>query len=425
MKILFFGLDLTAIYCIFKNILRAKINTSRLAIACSNILTLMYCIYLFTHNKSVMPYSLVAAVIIYILFDETWYLKLSWLCICSLLFTLLPMLPVLTLCMVTSINIDFMSAYYKYFDLAVLLIIPPLTIQKQKKFMNHTPLLRTIGFKGYFLIIIIAVIDFFLSSISTLLFTDELSVFGRKLIIVAIFVMIVMSVVLLTLYFRLQHYHLVLQQTNYVNQKMLELEKQHYHDLQQKNMDLRAFRHDYNSHITAMHGLVADNDLPGLKKYVKQLSDVKEFLHDWNANHPVADAIVNYFYEHLPAHTTFQQEGKFPEHIFVTDSDLCVVLSNLLKNATEAVRKQPEQDDRKIYISFYSNEEYLSITIENTSLPIQEKELEQLTTAKTDTLNHGLGLKNVRMIVKRYQGTLSLQYEDNLFTACAILRNIY
>lgn len=425
MKLLFWGLDLIAIYCIFKNIFRAKINTSRLAIACSSILTLMYCIYLFTHNKSIMPYSLVAAVIIYILFHETWYLKLSWLCICSLLFTLLPMLPVLTLCIVTSINIDFMSAYYKYFDLAVLLTIPPLTILLRKRFMTYTPLFRKVGFRGCFLIIIVAVIDFFLSSISTLLFTDELSVFGRKLIIVAIFVMIVMSVVLLTLYFRLQHYHLMLQQTNYVNQKMLELEKQHYHDLQQKNMDLRAFRHDYNSHITAMHGLVADNDLPGLKKYVKQLSDVQEFLHDWNTNHPVADAIVNYFYEHLPAHTTFYQEGKFPEHIFVTDSDLCVVLSNLLKNATEAVRKQPEQDDRKIYISFYSNEEYLSITIENTSLPIQEKELEQLTTAKTDTLNHGLGLKNVRMIVERYQGTLSLQYKDNLFTACAILRNIY
>lgn len=425
MKILFFGLDLIAIYCIFKNILRAKINTSRLAIACSSILTLMYCIYLFTHNNSVMPYSLVASVIIYVLSNETWYLKLSWLCICSLLFTLLPMLPVLTLCMVTSINIDFMSAYYKYFDLAVLLIIPPLTILFRKKFMNHTPLLRTIGFKGYCLIIFVAVIDLFLSSISTLLFTDELSMFGRKLILLAIFVMIAMSIVLLALYFRLQHYHFMLQQTNYINQKMLELEKQHYHELRQKNIDLRAFRHDYNSHITAMHGLAADNDLFGLKKYVKQLSDVKEFLHDWNTNHPVADAIVNYFYEHLPADTTFQQEGKFPEHIFVTDSDLCVVLSNLLKNATEAVGKQPEQDERKIYILIYANEEYLSITVENTSLPVPQKQLELLTTTKTDTLNHGLGLKNIRTIVEQYQGSLSLQYKDNLFTACAILRNIY
>lgn len=425
MKILFFGLDLIAIYCIFKNILRAKINTSRLAIACNSILTLMYCIYLFTHNKSVMPYSLVAAVIIYILFDETWYLKLSWLSICLLLLSLLPMLPVLSFRMVTSININLMSAYYKYFDLAVLLAIPPLTILLRKRFMTYTPLLRKVGFKGYFLIIIVAIIDFFLSGISTLLFTDELNMFGRKLIIFAIFVMIAMSIVLLTLYFRLQHYHFLLQQTNYINQKMLELEKQHYHDLRQKNIDLRAFRHDYNSHITAMHGLAADNDLSGLKKYVKQLSDVKEFLHDWNTNHPVADAIVNYFYEHLPADTTFQQEGKFPEHIFVTDSDLCVVLSNLLKNATEAVGKQPEQDERKIYILIYANEEYLSITVENTSLPVPQKQLELLTTTKTDTLNHGLGLKNIRTIVEQYQGSLNLQYKDNLFTACAILRNIY
>lgn len=425
MKILFFGLNFISNYCIFKNILRAKRNMSRLTITCSSILALMYCLYLFVHNNSVMPFSLVVAVIIYFLFNETWYLKICWLCICSLLLSLFPMLLVLSFCMVTSINIDLMADYYKYFDLAVLLIIPPITILFRKRVSKYTPLLRTIGFKGYFLIVIVAVIDFFLSSISTLLFTNELSMFGRKLIILAIFVTIFMSIVLLALYFRLQHYHFMLQQTNYINQKMLELEKQHYHELRQKNIDLRAFRHDYNSHITAMHGLAADNDLFGLKKYVKQLSDVKEFLHDWNTNHPVADAIVNYFYEHLPAHTTFQQEGKFPEHIFVTDSDLCVVLSNLLKNATEAVGKQPEQDDRKIYILIYANEEYLSITVENTSLPVSQKQLELLTTTKTDTLNHGLGLKNIRTIVKRYQGSLNLQYKDNLFTACAILRNIY
>lgn len=425
MRIFLFCLELITIYLIFKNIIRLKQNTSRLTFVCSSILTLMYCIHIFIHNKSIIPYSLVVTVIIYILFNEKWYLKLSWLCICSLLLSLLPMLLVLFFCMITSININLMTAYYKYFDLAVLLIVPSFTILFRKRFSKFTPLLRKVSFKGYCLIIFVAVIDFFLSSISSLLFTNELSMFGRKLIILAIFVMIAMSVILLALYFRLQHYHLMLQQTNYINQKMLELEKQHYHELRQKNIDLRAFRHDYNSHITALHGLAADNDLFGLKKYVKQLSDVKEFLHDWNTNHPVADAIVNYFYEHLPAHTTFQQEGKFPEHIFVTDSDLCVVLSNLLKNATEAVGKQPEQDDRKIYILIYANEEYLSITVESTSLPVPQKQLELLTTTKNDTLNHGLGLKNIRTIVERYQGSLNLQYKDNFFTACAILRNIY
>lgn len=425
MKILLFWLNLIAIYFIFKNILRAGRSTSRRSVLCGGIIALVYSFYLFRYNTSVMPYSLVVAVIIFILFHETWYLKVSWLCICSLFLTLLPMLLVLPFYMIFSMNSHHMAAFYKYFDLAVLLVIPPLTMLFRKKFMNGTPLLRKTGVKGYCLIMLVAVTDFFLASISSLLFTNEIGMSGRKMIIAAIFIMIFMSIVLLVLYFRLQHYHFMLWQTNYINQKMLELEKQHYHDLQQKNMDLRAFRHDYNYHITAMHGLAADGDLPGLKKYVEKLSDVKEFLREWNTNHPVADAIVNYFYEHLPAHTSFQQEGKFPEHLFVTDSDLCIVLSNLLKNATEAVSKQPEQDGRKIYISFYANGEYLSVTVENTSLPVPEERLEQLATTKPDALNHGFGLKNIRMIVERYEGTLNLQYEEGLFTACVILRNIY
>ncbi len=80
-----------------------------------------------------------------------------------------------------------------------------------------------------------------------------------------------------------------------------------------------------------MQGFVAKLDLRGLKNYVEHLSGIKEQMYYISTNNSVCDAIVNYFYENLDKNIEFKCDGKFPESIFVNDSDLCVVFSNLLK----------------------------------------------------------------------------------------------
>lgn len=425
MNMLFFGLELINVFCIFRNILHSHTNIKKLSLSSviAASLTLFESIYLYFYEPA-FPYSIITLVIIFLLFTETWYFKLCWLCICSLILTTLPMILTVSYCMVTSFNMENNSGYYRYSDFIVLVCIPPLSILLRKKFSKHADHLREIDVKGYILILFVAFIDFFLSSISPLLFANEINALGKNFIMCATFITILISIILLFMYFRQKHYHFILQQANLMNQKMLELEKQHYKDLQRKNQDLRAFRHDYNYHITAMQGLAAGDDLAGLKKYVEKLSSVKEQIYDWNTNHSVADAIVNHLYENLPAGTEFQLEGKLPENLFIEDSDLCIVLSNLLKNAVEAVVRQETRQKRKIYVSFYANEEYVSITIENTSPPYENTDLEQLSSTKNDMRNHGFGLKNVRSIVDKYYGTLDLQYENSIFTACAVMRNV-
>ena len=75
-----------------------------------------------------------------------------------------------------------------------------------------------------------------------------------------------MTIIILFLYFKLQHYHLALQQTAEHAKKALKLEELHYMDMQQKNKDLRAFRHDYNHHILAMQELAKQKDFQSLTK---------------------------------------------------------------------------------------------------------------------------------------------------------------
>ena len=97
--------------------------------------------------------------------------------------------------------------------------------------------------------------------------------------------------------------------------------------------------------------------------------------------------------------------------------------ANLLKNASEAVEKETSSRSPKIYMSLYADTEYLSILIENTSTHL-DSQIQNLTTTKADSLNHGFGLRNVKNIVNKYHGYLDLQHENNIFRAICYLRNI-
>lgn len=427
MKILLFWLELSACLCVFKNLLQAEASNSTLRrLVCSLLILLWSCYMLYSdlfHRATIIPNTLLIAAIILLLYTEKWYFVLCCFFVFSLILNILFNMSIFIYVIIAGIHSSIHLETYYFFDILAYTVTLLLSLFIGKKIPAQIKPLNKVHFKECFIITFVVLIDFFLSSISGLLYESNLNTWGRNLIIFAILIMIFISIILLFLYFRLQYYHTLLQQANTMNQQMLFLEEQHYKDLQKKNMDLRAFRHDYNYHITAMQGLVADNNLMGLKKYVETLTSIKEQVFYITTNHPVADAVINYFYENLPENTKFQIEGKFPENIFPSDSDLCIILSNLLRNAIEAV-EHLETNEKKIFVSIYSNIEYMSILIENTSKHYDKENLEHLFTSKSDIVNHGFGLNNVREVINRYHGKLDLQYKNGVFAAYAYLRNI-
>ena len=186
--------------------------------------------------------------------------------------------------------------------------------------------------KDFFLLFFIIILNFSLCLFACIFFFHLIAITIKVQLCFTflILLMICMSMFILFLYFKLQHFHQALEQTVEHTKKTLKLEELHYLDMQQKNKDLRAFRHDYNHHILAMQELAKQGNYDNLTKYIENLSQIKEHTHYLSTNHVVADAIVNYFYEHLPEHTQFELLGKFSKPFFVEESDLCIILSNLV-----------------------------------------------------------------------------------------------
>ena len=77
------------------------------------------------------------------------------------------------------------------------------------------------------------------------------------------------------------------------------------------------------------------------------------------------------------------------EHI--SQMDLCTIISNLLKNAVEAVDK-----DGEIAVHIVRKEKYVQVDIHNSckTMP-QISRMEEIKTSKADKENHGYGLDNV------------------------------
>lgn len=97
--------------------------------------------------------------------------------------------------------------------------------------------------------------------------------------------------------------------------------------------------------------------------------------------------------------------------------DTGVLFGNLIDNAIEAAEKSK---DKKIVLEISEKGEYLSILLSNS---IDESVLESnanLETTKTDKEYHGIGVKNIKGTVMKYDGMIQY-YEENSMFFCHIL----
>ena len=94
---------------------------------------------------------------------------------------------------------------------------------------------------------------------------------------------------------------------------------------------------------------------------------------------------------------------------------------NALDNAIEAVRKIKEEEKRVISMRVYAKEDLIILQIENTCLEeTSVPEDGNLSTTKSDKNYHGYGIGSIRKIVEKYNGSLSLRKNDNMFILTAV-----
>jgi len=203
--------------------------------------------------------------------------------------------------------------------------------------------------------------------------------------------------------------------------KVLE---ENYHLLTELYRKNEHLYHDMNHHLQMIYHLAKKNETPEIAEYINSVSAPIDELSDttWSGV-DIVDAILN--------HTVLdaQKQGieidvnaEFPKDCNITSDDLCVILFNLLDNAMEAClrRKRQTGNPSRIEVTIRRIHQFLIIKIQNPCIP-PRKLFGIFPTTKADARHHGIGLRNVREKVEKYNGSLEIEVEGDIFTVTALL----
>lgn len=101
---------------------------------------------------------------------------------------------------------------------------------------------------------------------------------------------------------------------------------------------------------------------------------------------------------------------------FMAPADIYAFFGNALDNAIEAVRAVDEPERRAITVSVQRRGRMVAVSVENCCGVSPRFEADGLpATTKTDTANHGFGMRSMRAIAARYGGSLHAGVQDGVF----------
>lgn len=185
---------------------------------------------------------------------------------------------------------------------------------------------------------------------------------------------------------------------------------------------LKAQSHDFHNHIMCLKTLVDNNEIEETKEYLGRVVDsdvLSENLID--TRHVIINAILNTKYvEAASKDIGFVMKLNDLSNVWLQNEDLVVILSNLLNNAIEATEKCTQK--KYVYIKMEDGEEGVIISIKNPYSHMIRKNGEDYISSKNNSPDvHGIGLKNVRKVVEKYNGICSILDKGGFFVVTVII----
>ncbi len=200
-------------------------------------------------------------------------------------------------------------------------------------------------------------------------------------------------------------------------------EKRHYNKLENIDGKYKELLHNINHYLRQI-GIYADNNQTDKIKQV--LSDLQvEFVKcgkeiictDIFLNSILSDFKKRVLKENIRIELFVEPGFKTA---FIKESDLTVIIGNLFDNALEAAKKCK---DGKINVKFFmQNQGMLSVIyIENNYNGLIYENEDGLVSTKKEQGVHGIGIKSVQNITRKYNGYMQQEHSGNTFKTTIIM----
>ncbi|MEG0441259.1 MAG: GHKL domain-containing protein [Oscillospiraceae bacterium] len=203
-------------------------------------------------------------------------------------------------------------------------------------------------------------------------------------------------------------------------EQQLRLQKNEYTKLVERITETDHQRHDLHHHFVALYGFFQDGEYEKAGEYLAQFAEE-------NRADGAAPFCGNLTADHLLRHFTAMARSAgaevlslmhLPENAGVADTDLCVVLGNLLENAVTALQNQ---STGKKYLTVRGEMigHQLAISVENSYNGAVDYRDGVYYSTKHE--GEGIGLSSVRGIIDRGGGSFQISTQEGVFTADVLL----
>ncbi len=197
-----------------------------------------------------------------------------------------------------------------------------------------------------------------------------------------------------------------------IRNKILE---QNYDGLKQVLDKQAKSTHDLKNHLNILYKYVQDSNNEAAKAYIEEIRQpflVSETEHF--TGNEVVDFILNIKSMEAEKNGITMHVTANIHKIKISDRDINSLLSNIFDNAIEASAKGKE-DERVVDIWMKTIHDMWIIKVRNNYVSPIHKRGETFLTSKADKKMHGLGLEIIKGIVRKYDGSCKIDYDEKIF----------
>lgn len=194
-------------------------------------------------------------------------------------------------------------------------------------------------------------------------------------------------------------------------------------ELNKHQTELDMKNHDFKNHLISISGYLKKNQHSQLQKYLDSIFFSPPSLIITGC--PPIDALLHFYKKEFnQQNVELQISTHVPDQLPFRESDLSIIIGNLLQNALDAQNENQVSKEKKVILNMNYDMNKLVIVVENLfQTPLKKDRFERFLTTK-QSYSHkkrGLGLKSVEKTLERYNYLLDINTEDNLFSVTILL----
>lgn len=203
-------------------------------------------------------------------------------------------------------------------------------------------------------------------------------------------------------------------------ERQIALQKNAYYEKQLDLMDFslkntRSLRHDIKNHLATIYTSLNSGYVEQTQKYIEDVMKVYITNNGIVSGNFAIDSILNFKSQEANQNgINIVFDIDIPANISIQPYDAAIILGNLLDNSIEAVIKS-DVTDKKVNCNIRFNKGVMLINIKNNFDGNIVHKGDEFITTKKDKEMHGLGLKNVRSSVDKYNGSMDINHNNDIY----------